>query len=46
MKGYYSAKRQLGEDIAGYLFISPWLIGFFAFSIIPLAFSLYFSCTD
>ncbi|GHV54120.1 putative ABC transporter permease protein YesP [Spirochaetia bacterium] len=46
MKGFYSAKRQLKEDIAGYLFISPWLIGFFAFSVIPIVFSLYFSFTD
>jgi multiple sugar transport system permease protein len=46
MKGYYSGKRQLREDIAGYLFISPWLIGFFAFSIIPILFSFYFSFTD
>jgi len=45
MKGYYSARRQLKEDIAGYLFISPWLIGFFAFSIIPIIMSLYFSFT-
>jgi multiple sugar transport system permease protein len=46
MKGYYSARRQLKEDIAGYLFISPWLIGFFAFSVIPIVMSLYFSFTN
>ena len=46
MKGYYSGKRQLREDIAGYLFISPWLIGFFAFAIIPILMSLRFSFTD
>jgi multiple sugar transport system permease protein len=46
MKAYYSGKRQLREDIAGYLFISPWLIGFFAFSIIPIFFSFYFSFTN
>ena len=45
MKGYYSPKRQRREDIAGYLFISPWLIGFFMFSIIPIGMSLYFSFT-
>jgi multiple sugar transport system permease protein len=33
------------EDIAGYLFISPWLIGFFAFAIIPIGMSFYFSFT-
>ena len=46
MKAYYSGKRQIREDISGYLFISPWLIGFFAFSIIPIGMSLYFSVTD
>jgi multiple sugar transport system permease protein len=46
MKAYYSPKRQLREDIAGYLFISPWLIGFFAFAIIPISVSLYFSFTN
>jgi multiple sugar transport system permease protein len=33
------------EDIAGYLFISPWLIGFFVFAIIPIGMSFYFSFT-
>jgi multiple sugar transport system permease protein len=42
----YSGKRQIKEDIAGYLFISPWLVGFFAFSIIPILMSLYFSFTN
>ena len=46
MKGYYSPKRQLKEDIAGYLFISPWLIAFIAFSVIPILMSLYYSFTD
>jgi len=46
MKSYYTGKRQLKEDIAGYLFISPWLIGFFAFSIIPIIMSMYFSLTN
>jgi multiple sugar transport system permease protein len=46
VKGIYSDKRQLREDIAGYLFISPWLIGFFAFSVIPILMSLYFSFTN
>ncbi|MDR0638496.1 MAG: sugar ABC transporter permease [Spirochaetaceae bacterium] len=39
-------KRRLREDVAGYAFISPWLVCFFAFSIIPIMFSLYFSFTD
>ncbi|MCR5605194.1 MAG: sugar ABC transporter permease [Treponema sp.] len=37
-------KRRL-TDLAGYAFISPWLIGFFAFSIIPILSSLYYSFT-
>jgi multiple sugar transport system permease protein len=46
MKGYYTGRRQLREDIAGYLFISPWFIGFFAFSVIPIIMSLCFSFTN
>jgi multiple sugar transport system permease protein len=46
MKGYYSGKRQIREDVAGYLFISPWLIGFLAFAVIPILMSLYFSFTN
>jgi multiple sugar transport system permease protein len=46
MKSVYSGKRQIKEDISGYLFISPWLVGFFAFSIIPMLMSLYFSFTN
>ncbi|MDR0635768.1 MAG: sugar ABC transporter permease [Treponema sp.] len=45
MKSYYSGKRQAREDIAGYLFISPWLVGFFAFAVIPIGMSFYFSFT-
>jgi len=46
MKGYYSSRRQLREDISGYLFISPWLIGFLAFAVIPILMSLYYSLTS
>jgi multiple sugar transport system permease protein len=38
-------KRWNAENISGYVFISPWLIGFFAFSIIPIVASLYLSFT-
>jgi len=34
------------HDGAGYAFISPWLIGFFAFTLFPIAASLYFAFTD
>jgi len=46
MKRYYSGKRQLKEDIAGYAFISPWLIAFLAFAVIPIVMSLVYSFTD
>jgi multiple sugar transport system permease protein len=36
----------LNNDIfAGYAFIAPWLIGFFALSVIPMGYSLYLSFT-
>ena len=38
-------KKRMLNDIAGYAFISPWFIGFFAFSIIPILVSLYYSFT-
>lgn len=34
------------NDVVGYLFISPWLIGFFTFGLIPIAISLYLAFTD
>ena len=33
------------ESVAGYAFISPWLIGFFVFTLGPMLFSLYLSFT-
>jgi len=36
-----SAARR--ESIAGYLFISPWLIGFFVFLLVPIVTSLWLS---
>ncbi len=38
---------RLGEDnLAGYLFIAPWLIGFFAFTFIPIVASLALAFTN
>jgi len=34
------------DNFAGYLFISPWLIGFFLFALIPIAISLWLAFTD
>ena len=33
-------------DAAGYLFISPWLLGFLAFTVIPMLASAYYAFTD
>lgn len=38
--------RREVDNVAGYLFIAPWLIGFFGFTLIPMLASLYFSFTD
>jgi multiple sugar transport system permease protein len=46
-KGTFTAReRQIQENVAGYLFIGPWIVCFFAFSIIPIVVSLYLSFTD
>lgn len=39
------AKQEKRNIRLGLLFISPWLIGFIALSLIPLAMSLYYSLT-
>lgn len=38
--------RKKRNNIAGYLFITPFLIGFFAFTVYPFFYSLYLSFTD
>lgn len=38
--------RKRKETLAGYLFMTPWLLGFFGFTLIPMIASLYFSFTD
>ena len=38
-------KRAFATNIWGYLFISPWLVGFLWFMLIPMIFSLYYSFT-
>jgi multiple sugar transport system permease protein len=40
-----SLKKQ-NNTFAGYFFAAPWIVGFFIFVIVPLAFSLYWSFTD
>jgi len=40
-------RARLGEgNLVGYLFIAPWLIGFFAFTFIPIAASLVLAFTN
>jgi multiple sugar transport system permease protein len=43
---YTAGRRQLNENLAGFAFISPWLIGFLAFTALPMLFSLYYSFTE
>ena len=38
-----SMKRQLRATIKGWAFLSPWLIGFVAFTLAPIGLSLYYS---
>ncbi len=40
-----SANRRR-EIIWGYIFLSPWVIGFFAFSLLPILMTLFLSFTD
>jgi len=43
------AARRAGlrmHNLAGYVFIAPWLIGFVGFTLFPMAASLYFAFTD
>jgi multiple sugar transport system permease protein len=34
------------KNLTGYAFLSPWLLGFFAFIIFPMMVSMYYSFTD
>src|SRR5919109_993111 len=34
------------EAIAGYVFLSPWLVGLFGITLLPMLYSLYLSFTD
>jgi multiple sugar transport system permease protein len=38
--------RRRGEDLAGYVFLSPWLLGLLGITAIPMLLSLYLSFTD
>ncbi|WP_239163257.1 carbohydrate ABC transporter permease [Paractinoplanes rishiriensis] len=39
-------RRRRREDLAGYIFLSPWLLGLMGVTAIPMLISLYLSFTD
>ncbi|MFV2018652.1 carbohydrate ABC transporter permease [Micromonospora sp. LOL_023] len=41
-----SRRRRPGDNLAGYLFLSPWIVGMLLLTIGPMAASLYLSFTD
>ena len=42
---YFGSRLQRREALEGYLWISPWLIGFLVFSLGPIIASFYLSLT-
>jgi multiple sugar transport system permease protein len=44
--GKNNLKARILRNITGYIFISPWLICFLSFSLIPMVFSVILSFTD
>lgn len=38
--------KQLKNNLTGYLFISPWMLCFFLFTLFPVCMSLYYSLTN
>ena len=41
-----ASRRKQENSFFGYLFASPWIVGFLIFVIVPMGFSLYWSFTD
>jgi multiple sugar transport system permease protein len=41
-----ATRKRAENTFAGYLFASPWIVGFLIFVVAPLGFSLYWSFTD
>jgi multiple sugar transport system permease protein len=46
VKARGATPRKQENTFAGYLFASPWIVGFLIFVVVPLGFSLYWSFTD
>lgn len=40
------SRRTIHDNIVGYLFFSPWLIGLLAFNVIPIGLAVYYSLTE
>ena len=40
------SRLALKENLTGYMFLTPWLIGFFLLTVFPMGMSLYLSMTD
>src|SRR4051812_12563294 len=41
-----TSNYNLRESLKGYAFISPWIVGFLAFTLVPVGLSLYYSFCD
>jgi multiple sugar transport system permease protein len=41
-----ATRKKQENTFAGYLFASPWIVGFLIFVVVPMLFSLYWSFTD
>lgn len=46
VKARGASRSYQGNTFAGYLFASPWIVGFLIFVVVPMAFSFYWSFTD
>lgn len=46
MRGIALSKSERREEFLGYLFISPWIVGFLAFTVFPIGLSIYLSFTN
>ncbi len=46
MKRTNMSRRELQDQVAGMLFVAPWVIGFILWTLIPMASSFYYSFTQ
>ena len=44
--GRGNRRERTREAVAGYVFLSPWLLGLFGITLLPMLYSLYLSFTD